>query len=85
MCVAEGLAKLEARRGARQEIEDAMEDMTGLADEGLTWRLTKAAEALQGPQRSSLEDASDMGEDRSALSRHLQNLIDAQIWIKNKG
>ena len=85
MCVAEGLAKLDARRGARQEIEEAMEDMTGLADEGLTWRLTKAAEALHGPQRSSLEDASDMGEDRSALSRQLQNMIDAQIWIKKKG
>jgi DNA primase len=85
MCVAEGLAKLEARRGARREIEDAMEDMTGLADEGLTWRLTKAAEALQGPQRSSLEEASDRGEDRSALSQHLQNMIDAQIWIKKKG
>ena len=85
MCVAEGLAKLDARRGARQEIEEAMEDMTGLADEGLTWRLTKAAEALQGPQRSSLEEASDMGEDRSALSQHLQNMIDAQIWIKKKG
>ena len=85
MCVAEGLAKLEARRGARQEIEDAMQDMTGLADEGLTWRLSKAAEALHGPQRSSLEDASDMGEDRSALSRHLQDMIDARIWIKKKG
>ena len=85
MCVAEGLAKLDARRGARQEIEEAMEDMTGLADEGLTWRLTKAAEALHGPQRSSLEDATDMGEDRSALSRQLQNMIDAQIWIKKKG
>jgi DNA primase len=85
MCLAEGLAKLEARRSARQEIEDAMEDMTGLADEGLTWRLTKAAVALQGPQRSSLEDASDMGEDRSALSRGLQDMIDARIWIKKKG
>ncbi|MCA3435888.1 MAG: DNA primase [Rhodobacter sp.] len=85
MCLAEGLAKLEARRGARQEIEDAMEDMTGLADEGLTWRLSKAAEALQGPQRSNLEDASDMGEDRPALSRHLQDMIDARIWIKKKG
>lgn len=85
VCLAEGLAKLEARRGARQEIEDAMEDMTGLADEGLTWRLSKAAEALQGPQRSTLEDASDMGEDRPALSRHLQDMIDARIWIKKKG
>ncbi|HEX9859268.1 MAG TPA: DNA primase, partial [Paracoccaceae bacterium] len=33
-CLAEELAKLEARRGARQEIEDAVEDLSGLADEG---------------------------------------------------
>ena len=85
MCVAEGLAKLEARRGARQEIEDAMADMTGLADEGLTWRLGKAAEALRDAERSALDDASDMGEDRPALSRRLQDMIDAQVWIKKKG
>jgi DNA primase len=85
LCVAEGLAKLEARRGARREIEDAMEDLTGLADEGLTWRLSKAAEALHGTGRSALEEASEMGEDRAALSRHLQDLIDGQIWVKKKG
>jgi DNA primase len=62
-----------------------MEDMTGLADEGLTWRLTKAAEALHSAQRTTLEDSSDMGEDRAALSKHLQNLIDAQVWVKKKG
>ncbi len=84
LCVAEGLAKLEARRGARREIEDAMEDMTGLADEGLTWRLSKAAEALHGASRSNIEDASDMGEDRAALSKHLQNMIDARVWVKKK-
>jgi hypothetical protein len=26
-----------------------------------------------------------MGEDRSALSRGLQDMIDARIWIKKKG
>ncbi len=69
LCVAEGLAKLDARRGARREIEDAMEDLTGLADEGLTWRLSKAAEALHGTVRSAADDINDMGEDRSALSK----------------
>lgn len=84
MCVAEGLAKLEARRGALREIEDAAEDLIGLADEGVTWRLTQAAAAVQRSVRSSLEDATDMGEDRAALSRQLQNLIDDQIWVKKK-
>jgi DNA primase len=80
-CVAEALAKLSARRGALREIEDAMEDMTGLVDEGLTWRLGQAAEARNRADKTNLEDA-DMGEDRAALSKHLQSLIDGQVWVK---
>ncbi|MGB8813874.1 MAG: DNA primase [Paracoccaceae bacterium] len=85
MCLAEEFAKLEARRGAQQEIEDAVEDLSGLADEGLTWRLSQAAEARFKADRSGLEDAQDLGEDRAALSKHLQNMIDGQIWVKKKG
>ena len=84
MCLAEELAKLESRRGARAEIEDAERDLTGLVDEGLTWRLSRAAEARQQAERSRLDDTSDMGEDRAALSRHLQQLIDGQIWVKRR-
>lgn len=82
LCLAEELAKLEARRGARREIEDAMEDMDGLPDEGLTWRLTQAAEARHRSEKSGASDSSDLGEDRAALSRHLQSLIDSQVWVK---
>jgi DNA primase len=45
MCLAEEFAKLEARRGAQAEIAEAMEDLGGHADEGLTWRLMQAAAA----------------------------------------
>jgi DNA primase len=82
LCLAEELAKLEARRGARREIDDAMEDMDGLPDEGLTWRLTQAAEARHRSERSSQNDSADLGEDRAALSRQLQRLIDDQVWVK---
>jgi DNA primase len=82
LCLAEELAKLEARRGARREIEDAMEDMDGLPDEGLTWRLSQAAEARHRSEKSGTNDSSDLGEDRSALSRQLQRLIDDQVWVK---
>ncbi|QUS35481.1 DNA primase [Falsirhodobacter algicola] len=85
MCLAEEFAKLDAARGAEIEIRDAMEDMAGLADEGLTWRLSQAAEARNNAGRSRLDDANDLGEDRTALSRHLQDLIDGQIWVKKKG
>ena len=82
LCLAEELAKLEARRGARREIEDAMEDMDGLPDEGLTWRLSQAAEARHRSEKTGPSDSSDLGEDRTALSRHLQSLIDSQVWVK---
>jgi DNA primase len=80
-CVTEALAKLTARRGALREIEDGVEDMAGLVDEGLTWRLGQAAQARNQADKSNLEEA-DMGEDRAALSKHLQNLIDGQVWVK---
>jgi DNA primase len=82
LCLAEELAKLEARRGARREIEDAMEDMDGLPDEGLTWRLSQAADARHRSDKGGQNDSADFGEDRAALSRQLQDLIDSQVWIK---
>ena len=82
MCVAEDLAKLAALRGARGEVEDAVEDIGGLADEGLTWRLAQATRAVDRADRAPREDAGDLGEDRSALSKHLQNLIDGEVWVK---
>ena len=81
-CLAEELAKLEARRGARREIADAVEDMEGLPDEGLTWRLSQAADARHRSERIGPTDNSDLGEDRSELSRHLQRLIDDEVWVK---
>lgn len=84
MCLAEELAKLEARRGVVAEIAEAMEDLSGLVDEGLTWRLGQAAEARNRAGRSKLDDDSDMGEDRGALSAGLQHLIDTAVWEKKK-
>ncbi len=82
MCAAEALAKLTARAGAAREIEEAMHDMTGLVDEGLTWRLSQAAAARNAAGRATRDD--DAGEDRAALSDHLQKLIDAEVWVKRR-
>jgi DNA primase len=82
LCLAEELAKLAARRGARKEIIGAMQDIDGLADEGLTWRITQATEARHRSERSQLQDAADLGEDRAALLKHLQNLIKDEVWRK---
>lgn len=85
LCLAEGFAKLAARRGARAEIVEAMEDLAGVADEGVTWRLSQAARALHEAERSPLDAGDGMGEDRAALSKGLQDLLDGQVWIKKKG
>ncbi len=82
LCIAEALAKLDAGRGAQREIEDAMEDMSGLVDEGLTWRLHQAVEARHRADRPDRNTNPDLGEDRDALSKHLQEMIDKQVWIK---
>jgi len=84
LCLAEEMAKLDAHRAARREIEDAVLDLTGLADEGLTWRLSQAAEARHRADHPARDDANDMGEDRAALSSHLQALIDDRVWEKKR-
>jgi len=84
LCLAEEFAKLDAHRAARREIEDAVLDLTGLADEGLTWRLSKAAEARHRADHPARDYANDMGEDRAALSSHLQALIDGRVWEKKR-
>ena len=84
MCLAEEFAKLDARRGARREVEDAVEDLTGVADEGLTWRLAQAASARHRADHPNRDDTADLGEDRTALSNHLQSLIDSKVWEKKR-
>lgn len=84
MCLAEELAKLDARRGAAREIEEAVEDVTALPDEGLTWRLAQANAARARAERPGRDDSTDLGEDRAALSQQLQNLIDGQVWVKKR-
>ena len=81
MSVAEELAKLSARRGARREIEDAMRDIEGLADEGLTWRLAQVAEALTGSDQKGQEDTTeyDLGPNGARLRRDEKSEFDALI------
>jgi DNA primase len=83
LCLAEDFAILAARRAARRELEEAMHDFDALPDEGLTWRLSQAAAALEKAGRSAAAPT-DLGEDREGLSNHLQSLIDNQIWVRKR-
>jgi len=84
LALAEEIAKLAASRGAEREIEEAVEDLAHVDDEGLTWRLRQASEARLRAQRLGRVAADDIGEDRDALSRQLQALIEAEVWKKGK-
>ena len=84
-CLAEELARLAARRGAEAELEDAIEAFPAAEDEALTWRLGQAAAARQRADHARLDDTSDMGEDRDALSGFLDRLIESRVWEKKKG
>jgi DNA primase len=57
--LAEDLARLAALRGARREVAEAVDDIGGLADEGLTWRLRHAAEAAERAGQALVEDRTE--------------------------
>lgn len=84
MTLAEELAKLEARRGVQREVQDAVEDLEGMADEGLTWRVGQAAEAREMANRKGMSDDDRDSEDRGAMSSYLQSLIDGEVWVKKR-
>jgi len=82
--ISEELARQVATLGIIEEIRDAEEEITGVADEGLTWRLQQAREAQNKISHESLGGDSMGANDESGLSKSLQKLIDQQIWVKKK-
>ncbi len=70
-CLAEEFAKLEARRGAAREVDEAVQDIEALADEGLTWRLSQAAEARHRAEHGQTEDKTeyDIGPNGARIKR----------------
>lgn len=78
MTVAEELAKLHSTRGLDAEIAEAVEDLAGVADEGLTWRLSEAAQAADKARRSGQEDTAeyDVAENGAVLSRDERRRLD---------
>lgn len=81
MTVAEELAKIAATRGLQAEIVDAAEDMLGVADEAVTWRLSQAAEARNRAVRSEHEDRAeyDVAENGARLNRDEREEFDALL------
>jgi DNA primase len=81
MTVAEELAKLSAMRGLDAEIAEAMEDLTGVADEGVTWRLSEAARAADQATRTGQEDKAEyeVGDNGARMSRDERSALDTLL------
>ena len=71
MTVAETFAKIDADRGLAAEISEAEQDILGLVDEAVTWRLGEAAEARNRAWHSQQEDRTEYerGENGVPVSR----------------
>ncbi|THD75714.1 DNA primase [Thalassobius vesicularis] len=81
LTVAEELAKLKAQRGLTEEIAEAIEEMSGVADEAVTWRLGQATEARNRALRSQNEDKAeyDVGENGARINRSERAALDDLI------
>lgn len=80
-CVAEELDKLGAKRGHAREIADAVEDLSGIADEGVTWRLSQAANSINGTGRGAQEDKTEFetGENGAKMKKDERSKFDALL------
>lgn len=81
LTLAEEFAKLEAVRGLDAELAEATEDLTGLADEALTWRLKQAAEAKNRAVRSENDDQAtyDVSDNGARLNREERDAFGALL------
>ncbi|OIQ29840.1 MAG: DNA primase [Alphaproteobacteria bacterium MedPE-SWcel] len=81
LTLAEEFAKLESMAGLNAELAEAEEDLDGLADEALTWRLRQAAEARNRAVRSENEDKAtyDVGENGARLNRDERDAFGALL------
>ncbi|WP_347268505.1 DNA primase [Paracoccus sp. (in: a-proteobacteria)] len=80
--LANALDRIEARRSAREEVARAEAEIEGLADEGLTWRVTQSARALDRADRPSLSGMAEQGEDSEAFRAILDAALKNEIWRK---
>ena len=81
LSVAEAFAKIAAKRGAQHEIEDAVEDMAGPVDEGMTWRLSQAAEAVINADKTGQDDSAeyDIGPNGARIKRDEKDRLTALL------
>ncbi|MEM9852782.1 MAG: toprim domain-containing protein, partial [Pseudomonadota bacterium] len=80
--LAEDLEKHAAVLGAEADLSEAEEELGGLANESLTWRIQQASAARAKATRASVAGGGTEEEDRENLSKQLQKLLDDEVWVK---
>lgn len=80
----EELTKHAAILGALREMQEAEEELSGLADESITWRIQQATLAREQATRTDYGNQDNSGDDSENLSQELQKMLDDQIWVKKK-
>ncbi len=86
MCLTEEFRKLAARRGHPAEIREGEEEITGETDENLTWRLRRAAQAVDStikPESKSDDGDFEVADNGAKLSKDDRAHRDA-IWANIK-
>ncbi len=71
-----------ALTGLAMEVADAKEDLEGVADEGLTWRLEQASQLPEKIAKATFEGDDDTAGSERDLSASLQKMLDQQIWLR---
>ncbi len=79
LTLAEELAKMKTESGLVAEVAEAAEDLMGLADEAVTWRLGQAAQARNNALRVRQEDAAeyDQAPNGVAIDREERKALNA--------
>lgn len=79
------LDRIEAHRSAREEIARAEAEIEGLADEGLTWRVTQSTRARQQADHPDLGgDSGVVGDQRTLADQFAAARAQAEALIRNR-
>jgi len=81
LCLTEAFAKLAARRGHSQELQEALEEIAQEADEQLTYRLGQAAKALTEAGQGFSEDTTEyeVAPSGARMNKDERSRLDAMI------
>jgi DNA primase len=80
----EELTKHAAILGALHEVQEAEEEISGMANESTTWRIQQATEARNKATKTDYGNEDSSGDNSENLSHELQKMLDDQIWVKKK-